>query len=520
MGEMMMADLWPFAMLGVIRPGTTRHSPMLITSLTPTLSPTVRATGVAEALTAFDDILWGPWLLIWMLLGAGILLSWRLRLVQVRKLLPALRFAFLDREDGERSTADGDLSHYQALTTALAATVGTGNIVGVATAIHIGGPGALFWMWVTAFFGMASKYSEAFLAVRFRETDATGHQSGGPQYYLKKAIPGRLGTVLSIFFAFATLGACLGIGTMVQSNSIAEQLSNSFDTDAPLVGILLAVAVGAVLLGGIEAIGTVTAAFVPLMIVFYVGGCLWIIGGHLAAVPDALWLVVSTAFTGHGATGGFLGSTMMVALQYGAARGICSNESGMGSAAIAAASARTHHPARQGLVSMTQTFIDTMIVVSCTGLVILTTGTWTGSNPATMTAEAFSTGLPGSWGHYIVSVAMVFLGASTILGWAYYGERCAVRLAGVHSILPFRLCFVVLVFVGTVTSLGVVWTIADIANGLMAIPNLIGLVLLSGLIARETRAYLAQDPDLRRPGDEFSSVPQEEDEDPVGALTD
>ncbi|MCL3777091.1 MULTISPECIES: sodium:alanine symporter family protein [unclassified Actinomyces] len=505
---------------------------MLSTSLTPALAATdlaatapatgltARATSLAEALTAFDNVLWGPWLLIWMLLGTGVLLTWRLRLVQVSKLLPALRFAFLDREDSERDTAEGDISHYQALTTALAATVGTGNIVGVATAVHLGGPGALFWMWLTAFFGMASKYAEAFLAVRFRETDASGHQSGGPQYYLKKALPGRLGTGLSVFFAVATLGACLGIGTMVQSNSISEQLSNSFRADPPLVGILLAVAVGAVLLGGIESIGRVTSAFVPLMIVFYVGGCLWIIGANLSAVPEALWLIVSSAFTGHGATGGFLGSTMMLALQYGAARGIFSNESGMGSAAIAAASARTHHPARQGLVSMTQTFIDTMVVVSCTGLVILTTGTWTGTNPATMTAEAFTTGLPGDWGHYIVSVAMVFLGASTILGWAYYGERCAVRLAGVHAILPFRLVFVVLVFLGTVTSLGVVWTIADIANGLMAVPNLLGLVLLSGLIARETRAYLEQDPDLRRPGDEFSSVPAGEEEDPVGALTD
>lgn len=505
---------------------------MLSISLIPVLLPTAataRGTSLAETLQAIDSIVWGPWLLIPLLLGAGVVLTWRLRLVLVSKLLPALRFAFVDHEDAERETAEGDISHYQALTTALAATVGTGNIVGVATAIHIGGPGALFWMWVTAVFGMASKYAEAFLAVRFREIDSSSHQSGGPQYYLKKALPGRLGNGLSIFFAIATLLASTGIGSMVQSNSISEQLSKSFDADPPLVGILLAVAVSAVLLSGIESIGRVTAAFVPLMILFYVGGCLWIIGGHLAAVPDALWLVITSGFTGHGANGGFLGSSMMVALQYGAARGIFSNESGMGSAAIAAASAKTRHPARQGLVSMTQTFIDTMIVVSCTGLVILTTGTWTGTHPATMTAEAFSTGPPGEWGHYIVSVAMVFLGGSTILSWAYYGERCAVRLAGIHAILPFRMVFVVLVFVGTITSLGVVWTFSDIANGLMALPNLVGPLLLSGLIARETKAYLEQDPYLRRPGNEFTSVPEEEspaqqenpvEEDPVGALKD
>ncbi|MDU0349341.1 sodium:alanine symporter family protein [Actinomyces sp. MRS3W] len=484
---------------------------VLLSTNTPTglAASSARPANFSETLTAVDNFLWGPWLLIPLLLGTGIWLTIRLRGVQLRKVLPALRFAFLERSDGETNTAEGDISHYQALTTALAATVGVGNIIGVATAIHLGGPGALFWMWVTAFFGMASKYSEAFLAVRFRTTDGNGQKSGGPQYYLQHAIKGRLGTVLSVFFAISTLLACFGIGSMTQSNSVAAQLEHSFGADPALVGILMAIAIGGVLLGGIESIGKVTAAFVPLMITFYVGGCLYILAVNASAIPAALGMVFSGAFTGHGAAGGFAGSTMLMALKFGAARGIFSNESGMGSAAIAAAAAKTNHPARQGLVSMTQTFIDTFIVVTCTGLVVLSTGAWTGDDPATMTATAFTTGLPGDWGHYIVSVSLVFLGSSTILGWAYYGERCVERLVGVHGVLPFRLFFTVLIFLGTVTSLDDVWTFADIANGLMAIPNLIGLVLLSGLIARETKAYLEQDPHLRRPGEEFTSIPED-----------
>ena len=464
---------------------------------------------ISDGLEAFDAFLWGPWLLIPLLLGTGVVLTIRLRGLQLRKLGPALRFAFLQRDGGgEVASAEGDISHYQALTTALAATVGVGNIVGVATAIHLGGPGALFWMWVTALFGMASKYAEAFLAVRFRTVDARGRQSGGPQYYLMRAVPGVAGKALSIFFACAAILASFGIGSMTQSNAVAAQLHNSFGWDGAVVGIALAIAVGAVLLGGIEAIGTVTSAFVPMMIVFYVGGCFYILAANASGIPAALGLVLGGAFTGHGALGGFAGSTFLMAVQFGAARGIFSNESGMGSAAIAAAAARTNHPTRQGLVSMTQTFIDTIVVVTCTGLVILTTGTWTGSDPATMTGEAFTHGLPGEWGHYIVSVSIVFLAASTILGWAYYGDRCAERLVGVHGVLPFRLVFTCVVFLGAVTELKDVWTFADIANGLMAIPNLIGLLVLSGLIARETASYLEQDPHLRRRGDDFDSLPQ------------
>ncbi|MDO5064167.1 MAG: sodium:alanine symporter family protein [Actinomyces bowdenii] len=488
-------------------PGTASAGLPAVLSST-ALPASTGAAGQAEAvLNALRDFIWGPWFLIPLLLGTGMVLTVRLRGLQLRKLGPALRFALLDRQDGEKDTAEGDISHYQALTTALAATVGVGNIIGVATAIHLGGPGALFWMWVTALFGMASKYAEAFLAVRFRTTDAHGKQSGGPQYYLRHAIKGPVGRFLSVFFAVAAILASFGIGSTTQSNAVAAQLSHSFGWDPALVGILLAIAVGAVLLGGINAIGTVTAAFVPMMIVFYVSGCLYILATNIGSIPDALGMVVRGAFTGSGAAGGFLGSTVLLAIQYGVARGIFSNESGMGSAAIAAAAAKTKHPTRQGLVSMTQTFIDTIIVVTCTGLVILTTGSWMGQDPETMTAEAFSHGLPGQWGHYIVSVALVFLASSTILGWAYYAERCVVRLVGVHGVLPFRMVFTIAVFIGSVTSLDAVWAFADIANGLMAVPNLIGLLVLSGLIVRETRDYLAQDPHLRRPGGEFTSVP-------------
>ena len=459
-----------------------------------------------NVLNEIDSILWGPPLIV-LLLGTGIYLTIRLNLLQVFRLPLALSLIFRAKNRGA-----GDVSSFKALCVALAATVGVGNIVGVATAIHLGGPGALLWMWVTAVFGMASKYSEAFLAVRFRTTDARGQQSGGPQYYLQRAVRGAGGRVLSVFFACAAVLASFGIGSMTQSNAVAAQLRASFGWDPVVVGIVLAVAVGSVLLGGIEAIGRVTAGFVPMMILFYVGGCLYILTVNIASVPHALGMVLAGAFTGRGAVGGFAGSTFLMALQYGVARGIFSNESGMGSAAIAAAAAKTHHPARQGLVSMTQTFIDTIIVVTCTGLVILSTGTWAeGDDPATMTGQAFTHGLPGQWGHYIVSVAIVFLASSTILGWAYYGERCVERLVGVHGVLPYRLLFTVVVFIGTVTELKDVWTFADIANGLMAVPNLIGMLALSGLIARETGDYLAQDPRLRRRGDSFSSVPQEEE---------
>jgi AGCS family alanine or glycine:cation symporter len=438
---------------------------------------------------------WGPFVLIPLLLGTGLYLTIRLGGLQLRKLAPALRLALVQRAD---EGADGDISHYQALTTALAATVGVGNIAGVATAIHLGGPGALFWMWVTGLLGMASKYSEAFLGVRFRTTDANGEKSGGPQYYLARAIPNRFGLVLSLLFSVFAVLASFGIGNMTQSNTVATSIEGSFGVPVWLTGVVLTVFTGAVLIGGIRSIGKVTAGFVPMMIVFYVVAALAVLLLNVGDIPAALALIVTDAFTGTAAAGGFLGSTFILALQYGVARGIFSNESGMGSAAIAAAAAQTRHPVRQGLVSMTQTFIDTLIVVSMTGLVIITTGAWdSGIEGAGMTAAGFDAGLPGDWGHYLVTIAVVFFAFSTVLGWAYYGERCMERLVGVRGVRPYRLVFTLVVFVGATTELDVVWNFSDVMNGLMAIPNLLGLLVCSGLIARETRAYLAHDPDLR-----------------------
>ncbi|KAB3521003.1 amino acid carrier protein [Corynebacterium sp. zg254] len=449
-----------------------------------------------EILGTAGSILWGPFLLIPLLLGTGIFLTIRLAGLQFRTLGVALRHGLIDRND---EGGAGDITQYQALTTALAATVGVGNIVGVATAIGVGGPGALFWMWVTGLLGMASKYSEAFLGVRFRTKDADGHISGGPQRYLSEGIQGGFGKFLAWFFTIAAIIASFGIGNLTQANAVATGLEDTFHVDPWITGIIMFVLVGTVLLGGIQSIGKVTSAFVPLMIVIYIGGGLIVLGKHAGEIPAALGMIVTDAFTGTAATGGFLGATIIAALRMGVARGIFSNESGMGSAAIAAAAAKTTHPVRQGLVSMTQTFIDTIIVVTMTGLVIVTTGAWEGGADAagTMTAEAFSRGIGADWGGTIVSVSVVFFAFSTILGWSYYGERNAERAFGLWASLPYRAAFTCVVFLGATTELELAWTFADLANGLMALPNLVGLLVLSGLIARETKAYLDFDPKLR-----------------------
>lgn len=451
----------------------------------------------AECFGSAAGIIWGPFLLIPLLLVTGLYLTIRLGFLQLIKLGPALRLALFERKD--KDAAGGDVSQFQALTTALAATVGTGNIVGVATAISIGGPGALFWMWVTGILGMASKYSEAFLGVRYRTTDAKGEISGGPQYYLQRGIRGGFGKFLALFFAVAAVLASFGIGNMTQGNSISGNVSESFGIPAWITGLVLAIMTMVVLVGGIKSIGRVTAAFVPIMIVFYVLGALFILLVNVDGIPAAIALIFTDAFTGTAAVGGFAGSAIILAIQMGVARGIFSNESGMGSAAIAAASAQTTHPVRQGLVSMTQTFIDTIIVVTCTGLVIITTGVWEqGSDfAATMTGEAFTHGLPGSWGHLIVTVGLVMFAYSTILGWAYYGERCMERLVGRGGVMPYRVVFSIVVFIGATIPLAAVWNFADVMNGLMALPNLLGLLIMSGLIVRETKYYLKNDPKLK-----------------------
>ncbi|UBH06495.1 transporter [Leucobacter sp. Psy1] len=459
-------------------------------------------------LDAISGVVWGPFVLIPLLFLTGLYLTVRLGGIQFLRLGSALALGIFRRRD---PGASGDISQFQALTTALAATVGTGNIVGVATAIGIGGPGALFWMWVTGLLGMASKYTEAFLGVRYRQVDAKGERNGGPQYYLEKGIRGPLGKLLAWSFTIFAILACFGIGNMTQSNSISANMENSFSVPTWVTGLVLTVLALVVLVGGIKSIGKVTSAFVPIMIIFYVVAALYILGVNIGEVPAAIAMVFQDAFTGTAAAGGFTGSVIIMAIQFGFARGIFSNESGMGSAAIAAAAAQTTHPVRQGLVSMTQTFIDTIIVVSMTGLVIVTTGAYTFTDPETgeqmsaalMTGEAFSRGLPGEWGHWVVTLGLAMFAFSTILGWSYYGERNIEKVFGRKVVMPFRILFSLVVFIGATTELTVVWSFSDVMNGLMAIPNLIGLLILSGLVARETRAYLKFDPKLKASREEI-----------------
>ncbi len=445
-----------------------------------------------ETLKSISGVIWGTPLLV-LLVGTGIFLTVRLGAVQLRGLLHALWLAFIKRRE---QGAEGDISHFQALMTALAATVGTGNIAGVATAIAAGGPGALFWMWVTGLFGMATKYSEALVSVRYRVTDAYGTMSGGPMYALSRGVGGPLGRTLAFLFAAFAAVAAFGIGNMVQSNSVADVVHSAAGVPPWVTGLVLAVATAAVILGGIRSIGRVTEVLVPVMIVFYMLAALAVLAIEWRRVPEILGLVFSSAFTGHAAVGGFLGASVRETIRMGVARGVFSNESGLGSAGIAAAAAQTNRPVTQALVSMTQTFIDTIIVCSLTGFVILTSGAWTahgadGSplNGAPLTAAGFDTALPHGLGSLVVSVGLVLFAYSTILGWSYYGEKSLEFLVGERAVKPYRLAFCTVVFLGAIQPLAVVWTIADIFNGLMAVPNLIGLLLLSGVIARETRDY-------------------------------
>lgn len=455
-----------------------------------------------KTLGDISGVVWGPYILMPLLLITGLVLTIRLRGIQLMKLGSALRLGIKDRQDSDAE--GGDVSQFQSLTTALSATVGTGNIVGVASALALGGPGAVFWMWITGVFGMASKYSEAFLAVRYRTKDAAGEISGGPQYYLERGITTKIagisiGKVLALAFTVFAILASFGIGNMTQAHSIASNITNSVNVDTWIIGLVLMIGAFAVLVGGIKSIGKVTAALVPLMIVVYVGASIVILVLNITAIPEAFALIFKHAFTPISATGGFAGAVVAHAMRYGMARGMFSNESGMGSAAIAAAAAKTTHPVRQGLVSMTQTFIDTLVVVTCTALVLIITGAWQvdSDDAATATGEGFATGIAGDWGHWIVTISLALFAFSTILGWCYYGERCVERLMGRKGVMPYRIIFSLIVYVGATTEIAVVWNFSDIMNGLMALPNLIGLLVLSGLIARETKHYLAHDPKLR-----------------------
>ena len=452
-----------------------------------------------EWLNAASSFVWGPWLLIPLLLATGFYLTIVLRGLQFRELGRSLWLALVVRhEEG----AAGDISHFQALMTALAATVGTGNIVGVATAIALGGPGAMFWMWMTGLVGMATKYSEALLSVKYRVVDPSGEQSGGPMYYLRDGIRSKpLGALLAFLFALFASVAAFGIGNMVQSNSVASAVNTSFGVPPWITSGVLAVLSGLVILGGIKSIGRFTGFFVPLMIAAYMIGSGVIIALNIEAVPEAFRLIFANAFTPTGAAGGFAGASVMAGIRFGVARGIFSNESGLGSAGIAAAAAQTKEPARQALVSMTQTFIDTIVVCTFTGVAIICTGAWmSGENGAAMTQYAFRHGLPGNWGGWIVAVSLSMFAFSTILGWSYYGEKATEYLLGEWSNVPYRILFVIATFFGGIYTLDFVWTLSDVMNGLMAIPNLIGLLLLSGVIVAETRGFFARTAEREKAG--------------------
>lgn len=447
-------------------------------------------SGVLERVTSIRDAVWGVPLIV-LLVGTGVYLTLLLRGLQFRRLGTALVLALVKRRE---PGGEGDISHFQALMTALAATVGTGNIVGVATAISAGGPGALFWMWVTGLVGMATKYSEAVLGVRFRETDGRGEKSGGPMYYLENGIRwGRLGRFLATAFALFAAIASFGIGNGVQSHSVAQAVANVTGLSEIAVGLMTAFLVAVVILGGVKSIGRFTGVFVPAMILLYMGAAGFVLLVNIDRVPEAFRLVFDYAFSGRAAAGGAVGYTIGQAIRNGVARGVFSNESGLGTGGIAAAAARTREPVRQALISMTQTFIDTLVVCTFTGIAIIATGAWqSGLDGVTLTQHAFTLGMPGEWGHRVVALCLAFFAYSTILGWSYYGERNLEYLVGVKAIVPYRLLFVCVTAVAAVVELDVVWRVSDIMNGLMALPNLIGLLLLSGLVLRETKAYFAR----------------------------
>ncbi len=425
---------------------------------------------------------WGPPMLI-LLVGTGFWLTFVLRGLQFRKLGHALYLALIKRK--EDSDEPGDISHFQALMTALSATVGTGNIAGVATAIAVGGPGALFWMWITGLVGMATKYAEAVLAVKYRVVDENGEMSGGPMYYISQGL--KLPWLGTIFAIFASVAA-FGIGNMVQSNSVADAVQATYHVPTLVTGIALMVCTAAVVLGGIKQIGRVTGVLVPVMIVFYMGGAGYIILANIAEVPAALAFIIEQAFSPTAAVGGFAGASIMLAIRMGVARGVFSNESGLGSAPIAAAAAQTKSPISQALVSMTQTFIDTIVVCTMTGLVLVLTGLWSnGATGAELTTLAFAAGMPG--GAHVVTIGIILFAYSTILGWCYYGEKSIEYLFGVKAVLPYRIVFVCFVGLGAVAKLSLVWNISDTLNGLMAIPNLIGLLFLTPVIVAETKKY-------------------------------
>lgn len=438
---------------------------------------------LVDVLNQIDSIVWGPWLLI-LLVGTGVFLSCRLGFLQVMKLPRALKLIFFARNKG-----DGDIDSFKALCTALAATVGTGNIVGVATAIKLGGPGALFWMWLAAFFGMATKFSEGCLAVKFRQVDDQGNIAGGPMYYIEMGL-GKKWKPLAVAFAlFGIMTAMLGSGTTTQMNAIVSSVNAGFGVSTYITCAIVTILVAIITFGGLQSISKTASKIVPAMAVIYFIITVIFLIMNAFEVPHAVGEVISGAFNGTAAAGGFAGAGIMLTIRSGIARGLYSNESGLGSAPIVAAAAKTKWPAEQGLISMTGTFIDTIIICTLTGLTIIVSGVWTGTtNGAEMTQAAFATTY-GSLAPFILTISLTLFAFTTIIGWNYYGERCWEYLFGTKTIKLYRIGYIAILASAVFLKLEAIWSLADIVNGLMAIPNLIALLGLSGVITAETKKY-------------------------------
>lgn len=441
---------------------------------------------IAELNALVNSYVWGLPMMV-LLVGTGVVLTVLTGAIQFRRLGFALREVL--GKITSRGAGAGSVTPFQAVATALASTVGVGNIAGVATAIFLGGPGALFWLWMSGLFGMCTKYAEVVVALHYREPDATGTMRGGAMYVLRKGLglPWLGGT-----FALLTSLAAFGIGNMVQAHSVADALRASFDVPAGLTGVVLVFVTGLVIVGGIKRIGQFTELLVPFMALLYLGGGLVILLTHADRLPHALSLVFEGAFSGTAAAGGFAGSTIMMAMRYGIARGLFSNEAGLGSAPMVHAAAQTDHPVRQGMYGIFEVFVDTLLICSTTGLVILVTETWTaGSNGAALATLAFETGLPGTWGDIVVTGGLLLFAYSTLIGWSYYGETAVVYLLGAKAALPYRALWLVFVYVGATGSLNLIWGIADTLNGLMAVPNLIGVIGSIPLLLRLQREFFA-----------------------------
>lgn len=438
---------------------------------------------LVDVLNQIDSIVWGPWLLI-LLVGTGVYLSCRLGFLQVMKLPRALKLIFFARNKG-----DGDIDSFKALCTALAATVGTGNIVGVATAIKLGGPGALFWMWLAAFFGMATKFSEGCLAVKFRQVDADGNIAGGPMYYIEMGL-GKKWKPLAVAFAlFGIMTAMLGSGTTTQMNAITSSIYAGFGVSTYISCAIITILVAIITFGGLQSISKTASKIVPAMAVIYFVVTVIFLALNVSELPHAVSEVLTGAFNGTAAAGGFAGAGIMLTLRSGIARGLYSNESGLGSAPIVAAAAKTKWPAEQGLISLTGTFIDTIIICTLTGLTIIVSGVWTGTtNGAEMTQAAFATTY-GSLAPFILTISLTLFAFTTIIGWNYYGERCWEYLFDTKTIPIYRIGYIIILASAVFLKLEAIWSLADIVNGLMAIPNLIALLGLSGVITTETKKY-------------------------------